>query len=140
VPEVAAVRLRVPDGNVLVPLSEFETVWTRAEALFRDRPASRYLGGVCAACRWVAAYPGAVSPLRRKAAAATAELILREDMAATLAADGEAVEGAAVDERWAAGVAMTLGWARGALTGDPLRPAARDVDDDGHERDNGRER
>jgi hypothetical protein len=122
---VAAVRLRVPDGNVLVPLPEFETVWTRAEALLRDRPASRYLGGVCAACRWVAAYPDAVSPLHRKAQAATAELILREDMAATLAADGETVDGLAVDEQWAAGVAMTLGWVRGALTGDPLRQATQ---------------
>ena len=114
-------RLRVPDGNVLVPLPEFEAVWTRAEALLRDRPASRYLGGVCAACRWVAAYPDAVSPLRREADSATAELILREDMAATLAADREMVDGMAVNERWAAGVAMTLGWVRGALTGDPLR-------------------
>lgn len=84
--------------------------------------------------------PGCGEPAAREVAAATAELILREDIAATLAADGEAVDGVAVDERWAAEVAMTLGWARAALTGDPLRPAARGVDDDGHERDNGRER
>lgn len=76
---------------------------------------------MCAACRWVAAYPGALSPLHREAHAATAELILCEDMAATLAAGGETVDGLAVDEGWAAGVAMTLGWVRGALTGDPLR-------------------
>ena len=108
-------------GTCWCPCPEFEAVWTRAEALLRDRPASRYLGGVCAACRWVAAYPGAVSPLDREAQAATAELILQEDMAATLAADGEMVDGLAADEGWAAGVAMTLGRVRGALTGDPLR-------------------
>jgi hypothetical protein len=48
---VTAVRIRVPEENVRVPLAEFEAVWTRA-----------------------------------------------------------------------AGVAMTLGWVRGALTGGPLAP------------------
>jgi hypothetical protein len=113
---VTAVRIRVP-------LAEFETAWTRAEALLRDQPHSRYLGGACAACRWAAAYPGALSPLRREAVAATAELILREDIEATLASEGSpGGSGPAIDERWAAGVAMTLGWVRGALTGGPLAP------------------
>jgi hypothetical protein len=42
------VRLRVPEGNVQVPLAEFEAVWTEAERLLRSEPRSRYLGGVCA--------------------------------------------------------------------------------------------
>ena len=114
------VRIRVPEENVRVPLAEFEAVWTRAEALFRDEPHSRYLGGVCAACRWVAGHPNAVSPLHRQPVVATAELILREDMLATMASDRSAGGDPTIDERWAAGVAMTLGWVRGALGAGPL--------------------
>ena len=109
--------------RIRVPLAEFEAVWTRAEALLRDQPRSRYLGGICAACRWAAAYPGALTPLRREAVTATAELILREDIEATLASEGPpGGSGPVIDERWAAGVAMTLGWVRGALADDPLGP------------------
>jgi hypothetical protein len=43
-----------PDGRN-VPLARFQDVWNRAEQLFRDGTTSRYLGGVCAACRWAAA-------------------------------------------------------------------------------------
>jgi hypothetical protein len=117
------VRLRVPDGNVQVPLDSFEAVWTRAETLFRDQSHSRYLGGVCAACRWAAGHPRAVSPLHREPVAATAELILREDLLATLTYTRAPGGDPAVDPDWAAGVAMTLGWVRGALAEDPLTRA-----------------
>ena len=56
-------QLRIPDGNVRVPLARFEEVWTRTEALFGKTGGTRYLGGVCAACRWVAGHPQALSPL-----------------------------------------------------------------------------
>lgn len=113
-------QLRIPAENVRVPLARFEAVWTRAEDLFRSAPGSRYLGGVCAACRWAAGHPQAFSPLYRQPVPATAALILREDMLATMTyrrADGG---DPSIDADWAAGVAMTLGWVRGALTDDPL--------------------
>jgi hypothetical protein len=117
---VAAVRIRVPEGNVRVPLAEFEAVWTEAEQGLRAQPGSRYLGGVCAACRWVSGHPDAVSPLYREPVRATPDLITREDVLAFLTyrrADGGDL---AIHEDWAAGVAMALGWARGALTDSPL--------------------
>jgi hypothetical protein len=64
--------------------TEFEEIWTAAEDLFRASPDSRYLGGVCAACRWAANHPHALSPLYREAVRATAALILREDVLATM--------------------------------------------------------
>lgn len=113
-------RLRVPEGNVRVPLPEFEAVWTEAERLFQEDPQSRYVGGVCAACRWVAAHPHELSPLYRENIAATPELIVRENMLATMtylrSPDGDP----AIDVDWAAGVALALGWARGALEDSPL--------------------
>lgn len=110
----------MPEDNVRVPLHEFETVWTEAERLFHEEP-SRYVGGVCAACRWAAGHPNAASPLRRVAVRATAELIRREDMLATLTYTGSPGGEPAVDRDWAAGVAMALGWVRGAIRDDPLR-------------------
>jgi hypothetical protein len=115
-------RLRIPEGNVRVPLAQFEEVWTRAEALFRESVGSRYLGGVCAACRWVAAHPQALSPLHGRPVRADAKLILEEDMLATTTYAGAAGADPEVDPDWAAGVAMTLGWVRGALPDDPLSP------------------
>jgi hypothetical protein len=78
------VRLQVSAENVRVPLREFEAVWTEAERLFQEGPQSRHVGGVCAACRWVAGHPQALTPLHRENVRATAELILREDMLATM--------------------------------------------------------
>jgi hypothetical protein len=117
---MGTVRLQVPEGNVRVPLHEFEAVWTAAERMFREDPLSRYVGGVCAACRWVAVHPNALTPLHRTKIRATAELILREDMLATLTYTGAPGGDPAIDADWAAGVAMTLGWARGALQKDPI--------------------
>jgi hypothetical protein len=114
------VRLRVPEENVRVPLREFEEVWTAAERLFRDDPQSRYVGGVCASCRWIAGHPQALTPLHREDVRATAELILREDMLATMTYLHSPGGDETIDADWAAGVAMTLGWARGALHDDPL--------------------
>jgi hypothetical protein len=119
-PTGGAMQLRIPDGNVQVTLAAFEAVWTRAERLFRDNQSSRYLGGVCAACRWVAGHPEAVSPLQGLALAATPELILREDVLATMTYLGPPGGDPAVDADWAAGVAMTLGWTRGVLPDSPL--------------------
>lgn len=113
-------RVRVPEENVRVPLPEFEAVWTEAERLLRSSPGSRYVGGVCAACRWVADYPDAPSPLRGEPVRATAELILREDMLATMTYLRSPGGDARIDEDWGAGVAMTLGWARGAVGASPL--------------------
>ena len=113
-------ELQVPEENVRVPLARFQDVWNRAEQLFRDDPTSRYLGGVCAACRWAAGHPEASSPLYRTPIVATADLILREDVLATTTYLGAPGSDPAVDRDWAAGVAMTLGWARGALHDDPL--------------------
>lgn len=113
-------QLRIPDENVRVPLARFQDVWNRAEQLFRNDPTSRYLGGVCAACRWAAGHPQAVTPLHRRPTPATAELILREDLLATVTYLGDPGGDPAIDRDWAAGVAMTLGWARGALQDDPL--------------------
>lgn len=112
------VQLRVPEGNVRVPLPEFEAVWTEAERLFREGPRSRYVGGVCAALRWVAGHPQGLSPLYRENVPATPELIVRENMLAnmTYLPDGDP----AIDVDWAAGVALALGWARGALEDSPL--------------------
>jgi hypothetical protein len=114
------VRLQVPEGNVRVPLPEFEAVWTEAERLFREDPRSRYVGGVCAACRWVAGHPQGLSPLYREKVPATAELILRENMLATMTYLGSPDGDPAIDVDWAAGVALALGWARGALEDSPL--------------------
>jgi len=116
------VQLRIPRGNVRVPLPYFQAVWTQAEELFRDQPTSRYLGGVCAACRWAAGHPKAVTPLYRQPVPATAELVLREDMVATMTYLGSPGGDPSIDRDWAAGVAMTLGWIRGALQRDPLSP------------------
>lgn len=116
-------RLQIPEGNVRVPLARFEDVWTRAEALLRGSGDSRYLGGVCAACRWVAGHPQAVSPLHGRPIPADAELILEEDMLATSTYAGAAAGDPEIDRDWAAGVAMTLGWVRGALPDDPLSPS-----------------
>lgn len=117
---MGAVQLRVPEGNVRVSLRKLEAVWTEAERLFREEP-SRYVGGVCAACRWAAGHQDATSPLRRVDVRATAELILREDMLATLTYTGSPGGEPAVDRDWAAGVAMAPGWIHGALRDDPLR-------------------
>ena len=113
-------QLRIPEDNVRIPLAEFVQVWTRAEAMFREVGGSRYLGGVCAACRWIAGHPQAPSPLHARPIPATAELILREDMLATMTYAGSPGGDPDIDADWAAGVAMTLGWARGALRDDPL--------------------
>jgi hypothetical protein len=116
-------RLRIPEGNVLVPLEQFEDVWTRAEALFRETGSSRYLGGVCAACRWVAGHPQAVTPLHGRPIRADAELILEENLLATMTYAGGTGADESIDPDWAAGVAMTLGWVRGALPDNPLSPS-----------------
>jgi hypothetical protein len=116
-----AVRLRIARDNVKVALGEFEAVWTRAEALFQKTPTSRYLGGFCAACRWAAGHPEATTPLYRQPLAATAELILREDLLATMTYRRVAGGDSGIDADWAAGVAMTLGWIRGVLQDSPLR-------------------
>ena len=116
-------RLQIPVENVRVPLDQFDAVWTEAERLLRDDPSSRYLGGVCAACRWAATHPDARSPLRNEPALATAERIVREDMLAVATYRGSDHGVAGVDESWAAGVAATLGWIRGALTIPPRRRA-----------------
>lgn len=113
-------RLEIPEGNVRVPLARFQEIWTEAEARFRDDRVSRYLGGVCAACRWAAGHPAALSPLHRLPVTATAELILQEDMAATMTYTRAPGGDPTIDADWAAGVALTLGWARGTLADDPL--------------------
>lgn len=110
----------MPEGNVRVPLSEFEQVWTAAERLFREDSRSRYVGGVCAACRWIAGHPQALTPIHRQDVRATTELILREDMLATMTYLRSPGGDASIDVDWAAGVAMTLGWTRGAPADDPL--------------------
>jgi hypothetical protein len=114
------VQLRIPRDNVKVAHGEFESVWTRAEELFRRNSTSRYLGGVCAACRWAAGHPEATTPLYRKPLAATAELILREDLLATMTYRRAPGGDPRIDVDWVAGVAMTLGWIRGALQDSPL--------------------
>ena len=117
---MGTVQLRVPEGNVQVSLREFEAIWTEAERLFREDPRSRYVGGVCAALRWVAGHPQGLSPLHRENVPATPDLIVRENLLANLtylrSPDGDP----AIDVDWAAGVALALGWARGALEDSPL--------------------
>ena len=66
--------------------------------------------------------PQALTPLYRQPVPATAELILREDMLATMTYLGAPGGDRSIDHDWAAGVAMTLGWTRGALPSDPLSP------------------
>lgn len=113
-------RLPVPEENVRVPLREFEAVWTEAERLFREDPWSRYVGGVCGACRWVAGHPDALSPLHRTTTRATAETIVRENLLANMTYMGMPEGDPMIDRDWAAGVALTLGWVRGVLPDDPL--------------------
>jgi hypothetical protein len=117
---MGVVQLDVPEENVRVPLREFEQVWADAERLFRDDPSSRYLGGVCAACRWVAGHPSATSPLQRTEEPATAESIARVNLQANMTYMGMQEGDPAVHRDWAAGVALTLGWVRGVLPEDPL--------------------
>ena len=54
---------------------------------------------------------------------ADAELILEEDMLATMTYAGGTGADVSIDPDWAAGVAMTLGWVRGALPDNPLSPS-----------------
>jgi hypothetical protein len=117
---ITVVQLQVPEGNVRVPIHEFELVWTDAERLFREDPQSRYIGAVCAACRWVAGHPDALSPLHRTKVLADEESIARENVLANLTYLGVSEGNAAVHRDWAAGVALTLGWVRGVLTRSPL--------------------
>jgi hypothetical protein len=110
----------VPEGNVRVPIHEFELVWTDAERLFREDPQSRYIGGVCAACRWVAGHPGALSPLHHTKIGADEESIARENVLANMTYLGVPEGDPAVHPDWAAGVALALGWVRGVLPDSPL--------------------
>jgi len=114
------VQLQVPQGNVRVPIHEFEHVWTDAERLFREDPQSRYIGGVCAACRWVAGHPDALSPLHRTKVRANGESIARENVLANMTYLGVPEGDPPVHPDWAAGVALTLGWVRGVLPESPL--------------------
>jgi hypothetical protein len=98
----ATMRLRIPEGNVRVPLPVFEEVWTRAERLLRDDRSSRYLAGVCAAWRWVAGHPEALSPLCGRRVRATAELILCEDVLATMTYTRSPGGDPDIDPDWAA--------------------------------------
>jgi hypothetical protein len=110
-----------------VPVVEFGAVWTAAEELYRSAPQSRYIGGVCAACRWVTRYPGGLSPLYRQDIEATASTVLEEDMIATAISMEFAGADPTISREWATGVAMTLGWVRGALQSTPVshdRPMA----------------
>lgn len=117
---MTVVQLQVPEGNVRVPIREFELLWTEAERLFRENPQSRYIGGVCAACRWVAGHPDAPSPLHRTNVRANEESIARENVLANMTYLGVPEGDPAVHRDWAAGVALTLGWVRGVLPDSPL--------------------
>lgn len=122
---MTVVQLQVPEGNVRVPIHEFELVWTDAERLFRDDPQSRYIGGVCAACRWVAGHPDALSPLHGTKVRANEESIARENVLANMTYLGVREGDPLVGLDWAAGVALTLGWVRGVLPHSPLGGSRR---------------
>jgi hypothetical protein len=122
---MTVVQLQVPEGNVRVPIHEFELVWTDAERLFRDDPQSRYIGGVCAACRWVAGHPDALSPLHGTKVRANEESIARENVLANMTYLGVREGDPLVDLDWAAGVALTLGWVRGVLPHSPVGGSRR---------------
>ena len=113
-------RLRVPEENVRVSLREFEAVWSEAERMFREDPRSRYVGGMCAACRWVAGHPDALSPLQRTKVPATEQSIVRENLLANMTYMGMPEGDSMIDRDWAAGVGLTLGWVRGVLPNNPL--------------------
>ena len=116
---MVAVRVEVPPENLRIPVSEFGLVWNTAEQGFAKEPGP-YVAGVVAACRWMAGYDGALSPIGGDRVAATPGTIVDEDMLATPIPMRSPGHDRSVDWRYAAGVAATLGWARGVLSRSPL--------------------
>lgn len=105
-------------------LGDVGTVWANAEAQYRANPGP-YLGGVTTAFRWVFGY-GAGSeraPILGEPLRASPAAITTEDMEAAQLVAGRG----AINPRYAAGVAQTLGWLRGILPANPLHIGRRNV-------------
>ena len=118
----------IPRGNLRVPQSEFIALWRVTEHLTVANPADWYVGGVAAACRWLACaavrsivggWEPARSPVTRRASLAHEELIAAELVAAEVAAVRHpgGLEGR---RGWLEGILTTLQWAWAGSTKVPL--------------------
>ena len=117
-------RVQVPPENLAVALPLFGLVWSRAERLLADESGA-YAAGVVAACRWLARYGDTPTPIHHDQVLADPDSIQAEDMLATGISMMFASSDRSISQPYAAGVANTLGWARGTLTALPLDlPAA----------------
>jgi hypothetical protein len=103
--------------------AEVSLVWAEAEGLFAqaDLP---YFAGVCAGLRWALGDEGALSAFDETAIRPSLTSVLVEDMRAVAISSGNPARAdRGISGEYAAGVASSLGWLRGALDRPPIKRA-----------------
>jgi hypothetical protein len=114
------VRVEIPPGNLRIPVTEFALVWNAVEDRVREDPSSRYFAGAAAACRWLAAYEDARTPITDEPIPADPETIRGQQVVADDTAYGLTLADPRVQQQWAMGVSRVLGWAVSALADPPV--------------------
>lgn len=115
-------HVTVPDW-VRVPPAEVAVTWALARDLFAEANVP-YFAGVVAAFAWV--LEDEPTPFDVTWVRATPQLVLADDMRAVAITSGNpAPADADIRVEYAAGVAATLGWLRGAVRHGPIKLTRR---------------